>query len=357
MTVDPELTSLLQRDCAQVAQANPLCGPGLLGDLRGDCLLITGGTGFVGTWMAEMVAYLNDCHDFGIQLILASDNARDFEGRAPHLASRADITLLEQDARNMQELPAQVNWIVHAAGSPDNRVHASDPLRTFHVIVQGTDAVLAAATRLPNLKRFLNLSSGLVYGAQPLTLDAMPETFRGTLSSNPVTGLYAEAKRAAETLCSAYRTQHRLSIVNARPFAFVGPYQLLNRPWAINNFIRDAILGVPIRIMGDGETVRSYMYPSDMAWWFFHILVRGESGLSYNVGSSHAVTLNQLAEQIASNLAAPPKILLKTAGDAHLRQSRFVPDTTLAQQTLQLSIQVELTTALKRTISWNRKIQ
>ncbi len=353
---DPNLTAPIRRDCALVAEADASCGPNGLEDLRGDCLLVTGGTGFVGTWLAEMVAYLNDVHDFGIQLILTSSRARDFEVRAPHLAARADVTLLEQDARNTQEFPAHVNWIIHAAGSPDNRVHASDPLRTFHVIVQGTDAVLAAATRLPNLKRFLNLSSGLVYGAQPLDLSAMPETFRGTLSENPVTGLYAEAKRAAETLCAAYRTQHRLSIVNARPFAFVGPYQLLDRPWAINNFIRDALLGVPIRILGDGETVRSYMYPSDMAWWFLQILVRGNSGFSYNVGSSEAVTLHELARQIASNVAQSPKILLKTAGDAHLRTSRFVPDTELVKQTLGLSVQTDLSTALKRTIAWNQAI-
>ncbi len=357
MTADQDLTSLIQSDCAQVAGANPLCGPDLLSDLRGDCLLVTGGTGFVGTWMAEMVAYLNDFHGFEMQLILASDHAYEFANRAPHLANRSDVSLLEQDARAMQELPSQVNWIVHAAGTPDNRIHSSDPLRTFQVIVQGTNAVLAGATRLPNLKRFLNLSSGLVYGAQPLTLDAMPETFCGTHSANLVAGLYAEAKRAAETLCAAYRTQHRLSIVNARPFAFVGPYQLLNRPWAINNFIRDAILGVPIRIMGDGETVRSYMYPSDMTWWFLHILVRGENGQNYNVGSSHGVTLNELAEKIASNVAKSPKIMLKTAGDAHLRRSRFIPDTSLAENNLKLSIQVDLTTALSRTISWNQKTQ
>jgi nucleoside-diphosphate-sugar epimerase len=357
MAIDNELFSLIRRDCAEVAESNSVATTGLLKELKGDCLLVTGGTGFMGSWIAEMVAYLNDTQGFGIKLILLSEHARNFATRAPHLASRSDVTVVEQDVRNIQELPNDVNWIIHAAGSPDNRSHVSDPLRTFHVLVSGTNAVLAAATRLPNLKRFLNVSSGLVYGPQPLDLLAISETTSCISNGSAVTGLYAEAKRAAEMLCAAYRTQYRLSITTVRPFAFAGPYQLLDRPWAINNFFRDAILGVPIRILGDGETVRSYMYPSDMAWWMLHLLVRGVNGLSYNVGSSQPVTLNQLASMIVADSTQPPPILTNVAGDAHLRRSRFVPDTTLAQSTLGLTLQVDLPSTIKRTVSWNQRIK
>ncbi len=67
----------------------------------------------------------------------------------------------------------------------------------------------------------------------------------------------------------------KLPVVTARPFAFIGPYQGLDKPWAVNNFLRDALLGVPIRILGDADTVRSYMYPSDMAFWLLAILAEG----------------------------------------------------------------------------------
>jgi len=155
-------------------------------------------------------------------------------------------------------------------------------------------------------------------------------------------------------LCAVYRNQHRLSIVNTRPFAFIGPYQLLDRPWAINNFIRDSLFGGPIRILGDGETVRSYMYPSDMAWWLLNILSRGDSGTNYNLGSPNGITLLKLAELIAQQFPQPPKIVSRISPDKSLAHSRFVPDVTSAEKNLGLVLKVDLETAIKRTILWNR---
>lgn len=341
---------IIHKDCEQVT-ANSV---DLLSALRGQCILITGGTGFVGTWLAELIAFLNDNHNFSTQLILLSGRANNYSAKAPHLAIRNDITLIERDIRSVVDIPDEVGWIIHAAGNPDNRLHASDPLRTIHVIVKGTDTILEAATRLPDLKKFLNISSGLVYGSQPWELEAIPETFMGNLDCDSISSAYAEAKRMGETLCAVYRNQHRLPIINARPFAFIGPYQLLDRPWAINNFIRDSLLGGPIRILGDGETVRSYMYPSDMAWWLLRILVQGTSGTSYNVGSPHGVTLQELAEKIAGHFPVRPKILSRLSSDKSLRRSKFVPDVNLAKNTLDLCINVDLDSAIKRTIMWNR---
>ena len=345
-----EHRNIIHKDCEQVTADFV----DLLSALRGQCILITGGTGFVGTWLAELIAFLNDNHNFDTQLILLSGRANNFSAKAQHLAIRSDIRLIEQDIRSVVDIPINVGWIIHAAGNPDNRVHASDPLRTIHVIVKGTDAVLEAATRLPDLKKFLNISSGLVYGSQPWELEAIPESFMGSLCCDSISSAYAEAKRMGETLCAVYRNQHRLPVVNVRPFAFIGPYQLLDRPWAINNFIRDSLLGGPIRILGDGETVRSYMYPSDMAWWLLRILAQGTVGTSYNVGSPHGVTLQELAEKIAGHLPVRPEILSRLSSDKSLRRSKFVPDVNWAINTLGLNVNVNLDSAIKRTIMWNR---
>ena len=345
-----EHRDIIHQDCEQVT-SNTVH---LLSVLRGQCVLITGGTGFVGTWLAELIAFLNDNHNFNTQLILLSGRANNFSAKAPHLAIRNDITLIERDIRSVVDIPNEVEWIIHAAGNPDNRLHASDPLRTIHAIVKGTDTILEAAGRLQDLKKFLNISSGLVYGSQPWELEAIPESFMGSLNCDSISSAYAEAKRMGETLCAVYRNQHRLPVVNVRPFAFIGPYQLLDRPWAINNFIRDSLLGGPIRILGDGETVRSYMYPSDMAWWLLRILTQGTVGTSYNVGSPNGVTLQKLAEKIAGHLPVRPEILSRLSSDKSLRRSKFVPDVSLAMNALSLNINVDLDTAIKRTIIWNR---
>jgi len=326
-----------------------------LDPLKNDKILITGGTGFMGTWLAEIVTFLNDNYDFNVQLYLLSTHAHTYVERVPHLASRQDISLIERDIRNLKDIPEDVSWIIHAAANPDRRAHSSDPLRTVEVIVEGTNAILGYAARLPEIKKILNISSGQVYGVQPWDLKGVPENFIGGLDCSAFNAAYPESKRIAETICSIYRNQQRLPIVNARPFAFIGPYQGLDRPWAINNFIRDAMLGGPIRILGDGQTVRSYMYPSDMAWWLLNILVQGKVGMNYNVGSPEEITLQDLTEKIAGQFQKPPKTISGLSNDESLKISKFVPNVDFAMKSLDLKITTNLDTAIKRTIIWNQK--
>jgi nucleoside-diphosphate-sugar epimerase len=325
-----------------------------LNALKNEKILITGGTGFMGTWLAEIITFLNDNCNFNTHLFLLSTRARTFRERVPHLAFRQDITLVERDVRNLTDISNEVSWIIHAAASPDSRIHASDPLRTIEVIVDGTDSVLEYATRLPEIKKILNISSGQIYGTQPWKLTGIPENYIGGLDCSALNSTYPESKRIAETICSVYRNQQRLPIVNARPFAFIGPYQGLDRPWAINNFIRDSMLGGPIRILGDGQTVRSYMYPSDMAWWILNILVHGSIGMNYNVGSPESISLQELAEKIAGLVPHRPKIIRGISEDKSLRSSRFVPNVDLVTKNLDLKITTNLDSAIKRTVLWNQ---
>jgi len=346
------LRKMIRQDCSRVLGQRPAAFQAL----EGGVLLITGGTGFMGTWLAEMIAYLNDHHQLGVRLLLLSDRASLFAQRAPQLASRKDIQLIERDVLNLVELPEQVTWIIHAAANPDSRNHATDPLATLRVATRGTDALLGAALRLPNLHKILHVSSGLIYGSQPVEIPAIAESFAGGLDCSAPSQAYAEGKRAAEALCAAYRTQFRLPIVTVRPFAFLGPYQLLDRPWAANAFICDALRGGPIRIQGDGQSVRSYMYPADMALWILTILARGAAGTAYNLGSPEGVTLMDLAERIVSLLPQPVKIVTRMLGLGAPRPNRLVPDISLARETLGLEIATDLDAAIRLALPWYRAV-
>ncbi|MFC1454023.1 NAD-dependent epimerase/dehydratase family protein [Verrucomicrobiota bacterium] len=344
------MNSIVRQDCE-----NALAGKtDLLKVLRNESVLVTGGTGFFGTWLAEMIASLNDKHNFGCRLVLMARRPHVFSEKVPHLAKRTDITLVGQDARMLIELPPETSYVIHAAASPDSRLHASDPLQTIDVIVNGTNAVLTAATRLPALKKILLVSSGLVYGPQPWELDGIPESFTGSVDCSAAISAYVEAKRMAETIAAAYRSQHRLPITTVRPFAFIGPYQLMDRPWAVNNFIRDGLRGGPIRILGDGTSVRSYMYPSDMSFWLLRILADGIPGQSYNLGNPEGITLKKLAEKISGCFPKSIDIECRNLTNEVTRHSRLVPDISLAKDTLGLTIGVDLDAAIRRTILWNQ---
>jgi dTDP-glucose 4,6-dehydratase len=321
--------------------------------LRGSSILITGGTGFVGSWLTEMIAFLNDRHGYGIKVTLLSRRVSTFGERAPHLAGRADVKLVENDVKNIASLAPDTQWIIHAAASPDRRTHFSNPVQTMETIVSGTHSLLSAASRLTPLERILCLSSGLVYGPQNWKDGALSEkAFSGMDCGSPA-NLYAESKRAAEMLTAAYRSQFGVPVLNARLFAFIGPYQLLDRPWAVNNFLSDALRGGPIRVQGSGETVRSYMYGSDLADWLFRLLVSGRVGGAYNVGSPAGISLRDLAVKIADCCPGRPGIELNTLPTAKLPSTQWLPDVTLAQTECRLQVRTSLDEAIRRTVTWH----
>ncbi len=343
---------LVREDCATVLQSQGQ----QLSPLRGDTLVVTGGTGFMGSWIAEMVACLNDLHGFNTRLLLIARSTDHFRATRPHLASRRDITLVKSDVRHTVEFPKETNWLIHAAANPDSSFHATNPVETLSVIGEGTSSVLRATDRCASLKMLLNVSSSLVYGGQPLDLERMPESFGGAPSCGSASSAYAEAKRFAETFCAAARSQARIPTLTARPFAFIGPYQSMDRPWAINSFIREAIQGEAIRVSGDGRTVRSYMYPADMAFWLLRVLSGGTAGQIFNLGSPEGIQLGELATMISEHFQPRPEIHLSTA-PGHTQPSRMVPDVSAAQKALGLTLRIPLKTALERTIHWNRLVR
>lgn len=336
-------------DCLQVLSGRDKP----LEQLRKSELAVVGGIGFVGTWIAEMVAALNDEYNFEIKLSLIARNTDQFLIRLPHLAGRADVNLIKADVRELSHFPIEADWVIHAAANPDVRTHASNPLDTASVIVDGTLSVMRTAERLGRLKKLLYLSSGLVCGAQPDSEKGLAENGQGAPPPD-ASFIYPNAKRFAETICSAARTQSRIPVLVARPFSFIGPYQSLDTPWAQTTFLSDALHGHSIRVLGDGQVVRSYLYGSDAAYWFLRILTAGPSGDVVNVGSPVGITLQDLAKEVAKNFEPAPEIMLNTSLRSTGRAAQLLPDTTHAQNEYGLSVFTPLKDAVKLTVQWHR---
>lgn len=346
-------SSLVREDCRKALDGRH----DALSDLRGETIVVLGGTGFMGTWVAEALACLNDDFGFACRIVLMARGVERFTAEKQHLSSRPDLKLVRTDIRHLAELPRETNRIVHAAASPDNRFHATSPVETMTTIAEGTANVLRVLNPLGDLRRFLYLSSGYVYGAQPWSLPAVPESFAGSPALGTAASAYAEAKRCAETLCASGRSEFRIPATIARPFAFLGPYQALDTPWAANNFLLDALLGRPIRIQGDGETVRSYMYASDMAYWILRLLTAENADGAWNLGSDNAVTLRELARMIAQQFQPSPEIRLHSAAHGTASRTRFVPSVSAAQKNFGLEIRVPLGEAIERTVLWHKSTQ
>ena len=325
----------------------------LLKPLAGTHLVIPGGTGFLGTWLLELIAALNADHGFGTRVTVYSRSAPDFARRHKHLGAHKEFHFLEGDIRFLMELPHDTNYIIHAAALTDRRLFASNPTAVGEVNTLGTIRLLRAASLLENLQNLLLISSGLVCGPQSLSLERISENDSSGFPCNSANAIYAESKRFSESFAASFVSETKIPLVIARPFAFVGPYQSLELPWAVTDFIRDSLAGRPIKIMGDGSTVRSLMYASDFAYWTLAALVQGQARQAYNIGSPEPVDLLSLARMITQHFNPSPEILTKVGQSGH-ETTRLVPCVEKSRRELGVQLTVPLAEAIQKTINWHR---
>lgn len=312
--------------------------------LSGARIFMTGGTGFIGRWMLEALARSG----VDAEVTLLSRDPAGFAAKAPHLAGR--FRLVAGDVTSFA-VSGDYTHVLHAATDASAALNANDPRRMFDTIVEGTRRALDLAM-VCNAVRFLFLSSGAVYGAQPPHVTHVAEDWHGGPDPCDPLSAYGEGKRAAEMLCAIYAKQFGLEIGNARIFALLGPLLSLDTHFAAGNFIRDAMQGRTIRVVGSGEAVRSYLYVADLTVWLWTLLIAGKPGSVFNMGSEEAVSIAELARRTAALLGGPGVEILGKP-DPGWNPGRYVPSTARIRTELGVAATVGLDDAIRRTARSN----
>lgn len=321
--------------------------------VRGQRILLSGGTGFFGCWLLESFAWANDHLNLGASATVLSRNPAAFASKSPHLARHPAIRLHEGDIRSFEFPAGEFGVVIHAAGEVNQQAAAADPRLTIETAVEGTRRILEFA-RQRGAKKLLLTSSGAVYGQQPPGITHIPESYPGAPDPLEPRSAYGVSKRRAELLCAFYAERHGLACKIARCFAFAGPYLPAGGHFAFGSFLRDAMEGRPIRVSGDGTPRRSYLYAADLAIWLWTILFRGETGRPYNVGSECDMSIAELANEISRILN--PGLAVEIARQAVPGQlpQWYVPSTRRAQSELGLRETTGLREAILRTARWHR---
>jgi nucleoside-diphosphate-sugar epimerase len=345
--VAASMSGLDERDMADLLAGMDRCAR----PLRGARILVTGATGWFGTWLLDALVALDRSHGLGLTIVAVSRDPAAFRHRHPALHDAAQIVWFTADVRtSLREAPGPFTHIIHAATDSTAKGATDSPRQMFETIVDGTRNVLAHAARRPGTKVLL-ISSGAVYGPQPSDVARLGEDHRGAPDVLDPASTYAEGKRAAELLGAIAHKTHGVHVTIARCFAFVGPHMPFDAHFAIGNFIRDTLEGREVLVRGDGTPLRSYQYMTDLVNWLVTILIEGRPLRAYNVGSDEALSIADLARRSTVIAGNDARVRIANEGGGG---RNYVPDISRARGELALANRVSLDDALRRTQAWLR---
>src|SRR5436190_18117976 len=263
-------------------------------DAPGRSALITGGAGFIGSHLAELLL------GQGIEVFVLDDLSTGSERNVAHLRERRDFHLVVDSVLKssvVNELVHRCDVVYHLAAAVGVRLIVEQPVHTLVTNIQGTENVLEHCNRFG--KRVLVASTSEVYGDRREP-EALSEDARRVYG--PTTArrwAYAESKALDEFLALAYHQERGLDAVIARLFNTVGPRQSGQYGMVIPRFVAAALAGRPIEIHGDGSQTRCFCHVQDTIQALAGLMgERTLSGEIYNVGSTERVTIGELADRV-----------------------------------------------------------
>jgi len=320
---------------------------------------LTGGTGFMGKWLLSFLSYLEETYHLDLKIWVVSRNPDAFLKDYP-VFKKPFIQFSQGDIRNFSYPKTAIDYVIHGATEASRHLNETNPQEMYDVIVEGTKRILDFSKQ-KKIRCFLNLSSGAVYGAQPPSVKKVPETYLGAPGLQDMKSAYGHGKRVSEWLSTLSFHQHQVPVIQARCFAFVGPFLPLQTHFAVGNFMLNAMNGEKILIKGDGTPLRSYLYSAELVGQLLKLLFSQEFGQAFNIGSSKSVSIRELAETVsevwntkfAKVRGLPkvkPQILQKPNKNKPLES--YVPLTTKFEKSFQLKQKLGLNEALTRTFKF-----
>jgi UDP-glucose 4-epimerase len=255
--------------------------------------LITGGAGFIGSHLGELL--LED----GWEVWALDDLSTGSLANVEHLRDRTDFHLVVDSVLSpavVNELVHKCDVVYHLAAAVGVRLIVEQPVHTLVTNVQGTEVVLDHCNRFG--KRVLIASTSEVYGDHREEVP-LAETARRIYG--PTTQrrwAYADSKAMDEFLALAHHHERGLDCVIARLFNTVGPRQSGQYGMVIPSFVANALAGRPLEIHGDGTQTRCFCHVDDTIRALRGLMEEGGSGEIYNVGSQERIRIVDLAERV-----------------------------------------------------------
>jgi UDP-glucose 4-epimerase len=275
-------------------------------------VLLTGGAGFVGGHLAERLL------DLGHEVMVIDDLSTGSMDNIVHLKDRAGFEYVIDSIMNDRltaELVDRADVVFHLAAAVGVKLIVEAPVRTIETNVHGTEIVLTHASKKGKLVVIFSTSE--VYGKStdvPFREDSdlvMGPTFKHRWA-------YACSKALDEFLALAYYRERELPVIVVRLFNTVGPRQTGRYGMVIPTFVRQALVGEPITVYGDGQQRRSFTYVGDVVEALTRLVIEPAAiGQVFNIGNVEEISIRALAERIRSMTGSRSEIVLVPYEEAY----------------------------------------
>ncbi len=309
-------------------------------------ILITGAAGFLGSHLCDRL--IADGHT-----VIGLDNfITGSRENIAHLMGNERFEFYKHDVSNYIFVRGKVDAALHFASpaSPNPKSpsgYFNLPIQTMKAGALGTHHSLGVAKA--NNAKFLLASTSEIYG-DPL-VHPQDEEYPGNVDPVGARAVYDEAKRFAESLTMAYHRYHGVDTRIVRIFNTYGPRMDLEDGRALPNFLKQALLGQPLTVYGDGQQTRSFCYVDDLIEGVVRLL-HSDEHRPVNIGNPVEMSVLQFAEAIN-------RMTGNTAGFVFLPDERSErdpqqrqPDITRARTILGWEPKVGLEEGLRRTIPY-----
>lgn len=268
--------------------------PLLWDKLRNTTVLVTGASGFIGSYLVCTMLALNDMHRLNIKVLALVRSISRAESRFSNVLGRADLVLVEHNIYNAFEYAEPIDFIIHGAGTYAKKVLDETPVDVLATNIIGTHNMLEFAVQ-KSVQRFIYLSSSRVYSEISFFCNnkLVPSEY------------YSGAKQSCELLCLAFAQQYSLSCAALRLFGIYGPGIILEDSTATTAFIKQKLAQKPIKLDSSGKQISSRCYVADAASAIFYVLLSDDINPAYDVSADEitilewASLINELSEPVA----------------------------------------------------------
>jgi UDP-glucose 4-epimerase len=305
-------------------------------------ILVTGGAGFIGSHVVD--AFVAEGHEVGVVDDLSTGTRENLNARVRFW--QADIRDTSLDGVVAEFRPEIIS---HHAAQMSVAVSVRDPRMDAEINILGTLNLLEAAVRYGTRRLLFASTGGAMYGEQgelPTAESVFPEP------ASP----YGVAKLAVERYLHAFRVMHGLEAVALRYANVYGPRQNPHgEAGVVAIFCRALLEGQPLRINGDGDQTRDYVYVGDVVRAsLLAARLPLEQGVAIlNIGTGLETTVNDLARRLGELSGTRPPIAHAPARSGEQRRSAL--DSARATRVLGWRPLTDVGAGLAQTLAWFRQ--